>query len=393
MPTPEDWHDSPILYIAGDQALKFTPEQKQKFKTFVEGGGLIVGNADCGKRDFSDSFRKMGSELFPSYEFKQVPTKSTILHDEQFNAAKWRHPVPLFGIDNGARELMLLIPDADPSKSWQMQQSAGKEELFQLAANIFLYSVDKDGLTAKGDTYVVVPDPKIKPLNTLTIQRVQYEGNADPEPGGWRRMSAVLHNADHVDLNMSSVEASKLSGKSVAYLTGTDTYKFTEAEIAGIKAYVAGGGTLVVDSAGGNADFADSAERLLKLVFGSDADQLKNPLPDTHPLYTTGGPLGDVTYRTYARSILGNLRGPQLRGITQNGRLVCLFSREDLSVGIVGEAVDGIIGYSPATATNLMRKIILYTTATKPIATTAIPAGLPIAIKKPDAKPASKPAK
>jgi len=35
-----------------------------------------------------------------------------------------------------------------------------------------------------------------------------------------------------------------------------------------------------------------------------------------------------------------------------------IYSREDLSVGLVGQAVDGIVGYSPATATSLMTRIL-----------------------------------
>ena len=43
-----------------------------------------------------------------------------------------------------------------------------------------------------------------------------------------------------------------------------------------------------------------------------------------------------------------------------NGRLAVIYSREDLSAGMVGETIDGIIGYTPDTATALMTRIILY---------------------------------
>ena len=39
--------------------------------------------------------------------------------------------------------------------------------------------------------------------------------------------------------------------------------------------------------------------------------------------------------------------------------LAVIFSREDLSAGLVGEPVDGITGYSPASATELMTNILL----------------------------------
>ncbi len=64
---------------------------------------------------------------------------------------------------------------------------------------------------------------------------------------------------------------------------------------------------------------------------------------------------------------MGKLSGPRLRGITQNGRLVCIYSPEDLSVGLVGEQVDGILGYKPETATALMRKILLLASGDTPV--------------------------
>jgi len=85
-------------------------------------------------------------------------------------------------------------------------------------------------------------------------------------------------------------------------------------------------------------------------------------LPPDHPLYTAGGGAADeITYRNFAiRNGVGRTTAPRLQGITINGRLAVIYSREDLSVGMVGQAVDGIVGYSPATATALITRIINY---------------------------------
>jgi hypothetical protein len=42
------------------------------------------------------------------------------------------------------------------------------------------------------------------------------------------------------------------------------------------------------------------------------------------------------------------------------GRVGVLYSREDLSGGMVGQAVDGITGYMPESATAIMRNAMLY---------------------------------
>ena len=83
-------------------------------------------------------------------------------------------------------------------------------------------------------------------------------------------------------------------------------------------------------------------------------------LPPDHPLYTAGGGEPDeISYRNFAvRNGVGKVRTPRLQGLALDGRLAVIYSREDLSVGLVGQAVDGINGYSPDTATNLMTRII-----------------------------------
>jgi hypothetical protein len=391
-----DWHDAPILYIAGNQSLNFTTAEKAKLKQFVDQGGLILGCADCGQQTFAESFRKLGTALFKIYEFSPVGPSDVIMHNEQFNSVKWRRKPTLLGLSNGARYLMLLVPDADPAKAWQTQETTGHEELFQLGANICLYAVDKTEMFVKGDTYIAEPNPKVKALKTIDVARIEYEGNWNPEPGGWKRLSAVMHNGDSLDVNAVAIDPAKepLTGKKIAHLTGTDRFKLTATAISTIQGFIKGGGMLIVDAAGGKPAFAEAAEKNLTAIFGDDAAQLKEPLQDDAPLYSTGGKLTEVKYRTYARSVLGTLKSPRLKGIIQNGRLVCIYSAEDLSVGLVGEPVDGIIGYSPATATALMRKILLLASGHSPV-TPKLPATPPSAPAKPAApkpKPAPKPA-
>ena len=74
-----------------------------------------------------------------------------------------------------------------------LQEPGGHEPFYQLADDIFLYAVDQKNLKEKGKTYLVDPDPAIKADRTIKVARLQYEGNWDPEPAGWRRLAAVRH--------------------------------------------------------------------------------------------------------------------------------------------------------------------------------------------------------
>jgi hypothetical protein len=377
-------HDAPILFIAGNQELKFGAEEKSKLRQFVEGGGLIVGNADANSPIFAKSYKQLGKELFPDYEFRQLPTNHPIFVNEQYPAEKWKRKPTVLAVSNGARELMLILQDTDLSRAWQLHETASRAELFEFTANLFLYAVDKKQARNKGETYQVTPDPRISPSQQLVVARIKYGGIWDPEPGGWRRMTAILNNRDRVGLKLLTVEPAKDSfgAARVAYLTGIGKFKLSDEARAAIKKFVQGGGLLAVEAAGGNSEFAQVAEAELSAIFGADAAaQLKNPLPPDAPIYRVGGrKLEDVGYRDFARqNIVGELKGPRLRGITVDGRTAVIYSPEDLSVGLVGEPVDGIIGYDPKTATAIVRNILLSVTSggqapsppsTKPSSTT-----------------------
>jgi hypothetical protein len=258
---------------------------------------------------------------------------------------------------------MLIIPQADPATSWQAGMVGGKEEHWQLAANVVLYAVDKRGLRARGETHLVKRDEKKKPQKTIELSRLEYAGNWNPEPGGWRRMSDVIFN-EGVGLKVSASKSADEIGKSkIIHMTGTLPVTLDPAVQAALRKAIDNGGTLIVDAAGGSSQFAESVERLFPLI----AKEPMKPIPPDHKLFAAGGgpKLTDVGYREFARRTVGSTREPRLQGVERNGRWIIVYSREDLSAGLVGQTVDGIVGYDPASATALMSHILSYAAAAK----------------------------
>lgn len=370
---PSELHDAPILYLAGNQALSFSAEHENKLRTFVQQGGMIVGNADCGNKLFAESFKKLGQKLFPAYEFQNLPAND-IIYTSELSRPDGHPPIKLQTLSNGCRQLMVLIPDADPARYWQLRVSGRQERMQELLANLYLYGVDRSNARYKGDSYIVLPNPSIPPsTNIIKVARLHCGDNWDPEPGGWQRLDAVLHNQRKAELKVDEVspEQGTLSGYSVAHWTGTTAFKLSEDQRSALKKFVEDGGTLVIDAAGGSTHFAASARNELALMFGDAAiKSLEQPLPLDHPLFSAGGEkLESITYRRFARNVVGQLNTPRLRGIQIHGRLAVILSEEDLSVGLVGQPVDGIYGYDPETATRLMSCILQYAAGAHPITT------------------------
>jgi hypothetical protein len=67
-------------------------------------------------------------------------------------------------------------------------------------------------------------------------------------------------------------------------------------------------------------------------------------------------------YRNYVRSleITKMPKEPRLRGLEIDGKYRVVYSPYDISVGLVGQPVDGILGYSPKSATDIMASLLLY---------------------------------
>jgi len=364
---PADLHDASILFITGDKALTLSDPDKQKIKTFIQQGGMVLFNADCGSTAFSASVKQLAAELFPQIgEFRELPIDHCILKNEQFLASEWTSPPTVLGLSNGVRELMILLPKADASRAWQAQLTSSKEELFELGADLLLYASDKQNIREKGDSFIVQPSSRIQATRSMKIARIRYDGMWDPEPGAWQRMAAILHNRDQLDIQVDPLkldQSTDMTDYKIAVLTGSGHVKLSIDQWIQLHSFVENGGTLIIDAAGGSQTFNDDILPQLQTTFFDQATQLDQPLRPGHILYTEiGSKIDQVAYRTFARHVLNadDLTVPRIRGLKIDRRIAVFYSPEDITAGLVGEPVDGIIGYDPDSATTLMEHMILY---------------------------------
>ena len=358
----EELLEAPILFISGSDALSFTAEEQEKLRAYVRQGGMIVGNADCGRKAFSESFVKLSEQLFPQYKLRELPENHPVFTEELFRRSNWKAVPEVLALGNGARDFMLLFPSQDPARHWQARLFEGEREAHaQLMTNIVLYAVEKKNLRYKGEVVTIAMNEKVKATKAVKVARLRYDGNWDPEPAGWQRLATVMHNDQAVTLQTQPVQAGSgaLSKDFAAlHITGTGPIALSEAGKAELKKYIEEGGTLIMDAAGGSSEFGFRAGTLLQEMYPEA--QLTVLKPD-HPAYAAGKtPLVEVAFRPFAHKITGKARLPRLRAIEAKGRVIAFLSPEDLSVGLVGHPVDGITGYEPKSAAATMSHMILY---------------------------------
>jgi hypothetical protein len=386
----EEWHDAPILYVSGARQPAFTPQEIEKLRRYVYQGGTIFSCAQGNSTAFGKGMFEIYAKAFPEYKMAEAPASDDIYTQKvHFDL----HGRPKFCmISNGIRPLVIHT-DEDLSASWQMRAYSTKLRDFQAAGNLSVFFTDKriprsrgshvwpeevkssTPATAEADTHSQPSDAKpqsspLDPVGTASIVRLKWDGNWSPEPLALERFSRLFAAQTHINLEvLGPLDAGEVgdSHATVAVLSGTGQWKPTAAQCDALKKYVTGGGTLVVDPAGGDEAFANSAREALN---GLGQERL-SPVEAGSPIYNIGaladGAITKVKYR--AKTLLGmpDLRDrPELKTLSPRGsRPGIIFSRVDLTnAGLVGYYIYGVDGYDPGdgvdgSAYRLMRNIVI----------------------------------
>ncbi len=368
---PEDWLDAPVLLITGSQDPKFKPADVAKIRAYVEAGGMVFSTADGGGKGFSTAMEKLAAEIVENkYEIKKLDQKHALFTGELWQPVK--NPPNMWVMSNGVRD-MWIHSNEDLGASWQMRRTA-TEAHFVVPANIAFYAIGREKMRSKLQTLNILAAAE-KAVRTIQVARVDHMGNADPEPGAWRRMVKLAQADFRTDLRVTKVTFAQLDPKifKIAHMTGSTRFTVAAADIAALKAYLDGGGTLFVDSAGGSPEFTNSARAMLKDVYGKDS---LSPLAPDHPIilgnFPDGGDVSEVKFRKFGNLKLGSgVRSPRLEGITVKDRMMVILSPHDISSGFMGTTTWGNVGYMPESAQDIARNILLYVNDPKAVAAPA----------------------
>lgn len=356
----QDWLDAPIVSMASHSTPFITDAQADKLRNYIEAGGLLFLQADGEATAEFDAFANhLCERLFPQYPLKDVPG-THVLYDLLY---KVNPKPPLKYVSNGVRALVVYSPK-DIAQYWQVRDEAKHENIFQLGANLFLYSAGKREFRNRLESPYVSPPETAPPLGTVRVARLKYAGNWDPEPGAWRRFGNWFARQTGTGLQVLEVELKSLQpGQArVAHLTGTGTLRPSNAEVTALKRFVEAGGVVLIDASGASAAFTKSVkEALLARAFPDGSPQT----PSTrHPLLRTGPPgmddLRRPRMRPYAQEKLTGRPSGGLQ-VMQVGNGHVVITPIDVTSGLLGTQTWGIYGYHPSFAQSVVKNVIFWT--------------------------------
>lgn len=77
-PTDEHLYDYPVLFITGHYSFKLKDDEIKALQDYLKRGGVIVGEACCGRAAFDKSFREMAAALYPDQKLAELPEDHAI---------------------------------------------------------------------------------------------------------------------------------------------------------------------------------------------------------------------------------------------------------------------------------------------------------------------------
>lgn len=355
--TDEDLHEAPILYISGAGPLELTPKQIDQLRQFVYKGGTIISEAACGNGDFTLDIQRLYKRLFPQYPATRLPAGHGA-YSIQFRLTPDK---ALAGVSNGVRLLAVHCPN-ELSLGLELGPTDKYRSSYEQLANLVFLATDKGAMGPRGISAWPAAK-KFEPAATIRVARLKYKGDYDPEPMAWQRLAVVAGNTHKIKLEVSEpmdIAALDAAKWPVAAITGTGDFALTAQEATAIKKYLAAGGTLVADAAGGSRAFTTAFEKeVLPLL----PDGIPGQLTPGHAIYKGV----KIAYRRQFAMFLGaEARAGRLQCVEQGDRVPVIYSPDDLTAGLAAIHYAGIRGYTPETSVDLMLGILRYAAGVKP---------------------------
>ncbi len=360
----DDLHDfstAPILLMVLSRDPHFSAGDLDKLHQFTQAGGLIFSTG--AGSSLTNTIGKYAGKMAEGHNlFRKLPADHVLYEGSNRGASV----PPLWGVDNGVRELWIHAP-IDMDAAWQ-KNAGGTGDAWRIPANLLRYVAGGTGLLRSPSPLSALSAKIPKDIISVDVAQIRYEGNWNPEPAAWPHM-ADLAARFHANLQITTIDPDALDARKtpLAHLTGTEKLTLSSAQVAQLKAYVDSGGLLFIDAAGAKPDFIASARALIAQMCPNSKLE---PIPLNSPIYNGSIPRSikadKINYRTFAAHPDGNEQTPRLEGVTLNGRCAIIFSADDITSGLLGTDTWGIAGYTPRSAQALTRNIIMYAQITAP---------------------------
>lgn len=376
-----DLKQAPVLYLCGGDALKFTDQEVDLLRQYVNFGGFILAVNTCGKTAFREAIFSLVQRMYPKGEtsMEKLKPEHPIFRSE--------HPLDgktfdLWGADLGCRTSIVYSPD-DVACLWNKWSRLEPEKRhtnlktrvergMKIGINIVAYATGREPPSKLGVDAIAKEDGRADNVRRglLQVAQVRHGGGWDTAPSAARNLLLAVNRT--AGLTATTLPGTitladpKLSDYSMLVMHGRFGFDVPAAESTRLREYLLRGRVLFADSCCGAAPFDRSFRKFCEQVFPEHKLQ---SIPADHELFSSrvGHELKKVRRRTFdttdiQRPLEGNIveGEPILEGIEVEGRYVVIYSKYDVSCALERQSSLACAGYVPDDATKIAVNVVMY---------------------------------
>ncbi len=383
----EDLLEAPVLFISGSKKLKFTANEKQLLKDYVDQGGFIFAEAcngdGCDGAAFDKSFRELVEEIF-GLPLKKLPiTHPVWFAESKLDPSTMPEDFWLYGIDACCRTSIVYSPMSLTCR-WELSRPYGiplkvpqkvqtdLDNAVKIGLNVVAYATGRD-LKDKLDRVEVlepIAESGLFERGMLILPKLQHSGGSDDVPRVIPNLMQRFNKETQSDVSRNIVIVpvvdSELEKYPLVYIHGRASFQFSDEERVSLRKYFENGGFLLGDAICASQPFAESLRKELGEIFPEASLQA---VPPDHPMLTQEfngydiqkvtivDPIGDAE----AGIQLQRREGPPvLEMLVWKDRPIAIFSPYDLSCALESRGSLQCKGYPQEDATRIAINLILY---------------------------------
>lgn len=381
-----DLLESPVLFISGSNAPRFTPAEKRLLKEYVEEqGGFIFAEAcngsGCDGAAFEDYFRKLVVELFEKPLEKIAPEHPIWFAESRANPADLPEGAWLYGVQTCCRLGVVYCP-ISLSCRWELNLPYGDKPDYSESVQRELDTATKIGINVL--SYATGKELKQKLDSVSILEEVVQETSTDR---GLFVMPVLKHNAGADDASRAvpnliewlnkenpfqlssekrlvSIVPEELEKYPVVFMHGRGELSLSESQRSALRDYLNNGGFLLANSICADEQFTESFQREMQTILGEPLESM----PNNHPLLTDkyyGFDVRQVEVISPDRSgdkitSVQRKTPPLLKMALLNNRMAVVFSPLDLSCALESRHSLQCRGYIRTDAARIGINVILY---------------------------------
>lgn len=351
---PSDPKAIPVLYRTGHDAFSFSPESRQRLRSYLLQGGTLILDACCGRAAFAQSALDEMRELIPERPPYLLDVDHPIFHSffdikkitfrpYALKAGAKNDEPGIIGIDVGCRTAVFFFR-WDVSCGWDDQEDNDRhhclgydiETAKLIGANLLAYITAERSAALPLSQALDFIDAENGKSGKFVIAQAKYNGLWKTREAGLSMLLNSFHEQTKTPVRFAREEvelsSNRLFDLPFVYLTGHQTFTFTDQERANLRSFLLRGGILFAESCCGREGFNQSFRlEMSKIMEGLPLQRL----PGNHPLFDFPNQLKDVQPRPALAEQLqvsGRIP-PELYGISYDGHLAVIFSPRGLSCG------------------------------------------------------------